>query len=44
MFPHLYNELRLKGEDIVSVAEWERNADGWDGEINKAKESGWLIF
>jgi len=44
MFPHLYNELRLKKEEIESIAEWERDTDDWDGAVNKAKADGWLIF
>jgi uncharacterized protein (DUF952 family) len=43
MFPHLYNALRLKKEEIESIAEWERG-DTWDGAVNKAKEDGWLTF
>jgi uncharacterized protein (DUF952 family) len=44
MFPHLYNELRLKREEIESIAEWEKDTHGWDGAVNKAKEDGWLTF
>ena len=44
MFPHLYNALCLKNEEIDSIAEWERGGDGWDGAVNNAREDGWLIF
>jgi len=44
MFPHLYNALRLKKEEIDSIAEWESDGDGWDGVVDRAKEDGWLTF
>jgi uncharacterized protein (DUF952 family) len=38
LFPHLLS--RLKKEEIESIAEWEREDDGWDGTVHKAKEDG----
>lgn len=43
LFPHLYNDLRIGKNEIVSVVEWERDSEDWDGVVNRAKEDGWLI-
>jgi len=35
--------MRSGKDEIVSVVEWERDSEDWDGVVNRAKEDGWLV-
>ncbi|KAF8165200.1 hypothetical protein B0H34DRAFT_671106 [Crassisporium funariophilum] len=44
MFPHIYNGLRIGKAEIESVGVWERDSNGWDTAIDRARSENWFIY